>query len=524
VSATTEAAAVRRGAGLFRLPQRGVLAVEGRDRVRWLDGMLSNDVAGLAPGPERSGCYALLLTRKGRIVADLRVLLRPEALWLELPRGAVAPVAETLGRFIVADDVVLRDASQELERLALEGPAAPEILEAALGAPLPLAAEAGAEVELAGVRLLVAAFGWSGAPARQLFAPAGSGEGVARALAQAGAARGLVEAGAEALEILRIEAGVPRLGTELDEEVLPAEARLAGRCRDPRRGSRCRRGHQRLPLPRGGRHRPGLRAGAPRRPGHPAARGGERGAGDGASLPGRGARMSGRGVLVVFARAPRPGQVKTRMCPPLSPDQAAALYAALLADVLDTTADLCRRLELEPVVTVHPGRACAEIARVAPPTFRVIAQRGATLAARMSWAMREAAACGASPILLRGSDSPLLDAAIVSAALEALRGADLAVSPDPDGGYNLIGVRRPVGGLFDQAMSTSKVLDDTLANARRAGLRSALLPVSFDLDTAEDLRELLRERGPSRAESLCPRTLAMLRTLAPPPRKNPRGP
>jgi glycine cleavage system aminomethyltransferase T len=226
VSATTEAAAVRRGAGLFRLPQRGVLAVEGRDRVRWLDGMLSNDVAGLAPGPERSGCYALLLTRKGRIVADLRVLLRPEALWLELPRGAVAPVAETLGRFIVADDVVLRDASQELERLALEGPAAPEILEAALGAPLPLAAEAGAEVELAGVRLLVAAFGWSGAPARQLFAPAGSGEGVARALAQAGAARGLVEAGAEALEILRIEAGVPRLGTELDEEVLPAEARL----------------------------------------------------------------------------------------------------------------------------------------------------------------------------------------------------------------------------------------------------------------------------------------------------------
>jgi folate-binding protein YgfZ len=226
VSAATEAAAVRRGAGLFRLPQRGVLAVEGRDRVRWLDGMLSNDVAGLAPGPERSGCYALLLTRKGRIVADLRVLLRPEALWLELPRGAVAPVAETLGRFIVADDVVLRDASQELERLALEGPAAPEILEAALGAPLPLAAEAGADVELAGVHLLVAAFGWSGAPARQLFAPAGSGEGVAHALAEAGAARGLVEASAEALEILRIEAGVPRLGTELDEEVLPAEARL----------------------------------------------------------------------------------------------------------------------------------------------------------------------------------------------------------------------------------------------------------------------------------------------------------
>jgi folate-binding protein YgfZ len=226
MNAAQQAAAVRCGAGLFRLADRSLVAVEGSDRVRWLDGMVSNDVSSLEPGPERSGCYATLLTRKGRIVADLHVLLRGEAFWLELAAQALAPGIAALERFIVADDVRLRDASGEVERLGLEGPAAPAILEAALGAPLPLAPEACTEVELAGRRVVAAAFGWSGAPARQLFAPAGAGPPLAAALLRAGAPRGLVEAGPAALEILRIEAGIPRLGAELDEDVLPAEAGL----------------------------------------------------------------------------------------------------------------------------------------------------------------------------------------------------------------------------------------------------------------------------------------------------------
>ena len=226
MSAGDEAAAVRNAAGLFRLTGRGLLCVEGQDRLRWLDGMVSNDVAALEAGPQRSGCYATLLSRKGRIVADLHVLLRPEAFWLETAAEAVAPVKATLERFIVADDVVLRDASAEQERLALEGPAAPAILERALGAPLELAPEACAELEIDGVKLLVAAFGWSGAPGFQLFAPVGTGQALAARLERAGAADGLLRAGEAALEILRIEAGIPRLGAELDEDVLPAEARL----------------------------------------------------------------------------------------------------------------------------------------------------------------------------------------------------------------------------------------------------------------------------------------------------------
>ncbi len=221
-----QARGVREGAGLFRLADRGLLRVTGGDRVRWLDGMLSNDVASLEPGPERSGCYAALLTRQGRIVCDFHVLHRGDAFWLETARDAVAPALETLDRFVIADDVTLADASGELERIALEGPAAAAVLEAALGAPLPLAEDACAETELAGVSVVVAAFGWGGGPARQLFVPAGSGGAVAASLHEAGGAIGLVEAGAEVLEILRVEAGVPKLGAELDQEVLPAEARL----------------------------------------------------------------------------------------------------------------------------------------------------------------------------------------------------------------------------------------------------------------------------------------------------------
>ncbi len=223
-----EAAAVRRGAGLFHLAGRGLLGVGGGDRVRWLNGMVTNDVAALAPGPEGSGCYALLLNRQGRILADLHVLLRPEEIWLETAAEAVGRVAQTLARFVVADDVALSDRTGEVARLGLEGPASPRVLERACGRPLRLGPDACAELELAGGPALVAAFGWSGEAALQLLLPRAAEAAAREALLVAGRAEGLVLAGPEALEILRIEAGRPRLGAELEEDVLPAEARLEG--------------------------------------------------------------------------------------------------------------------------------------------------------------------------------------------------------------------------------------------------------------------------------------------------------
>jgi len=226
VNRLAAAAAVRRAAGLFSELPRAVIEVTGSDRTRWLDGMLSNDVASLEPGTSRSGCYATLLTPKGRIVADLQVLLRGEGFWLDLARDAVPAVVEHLGRYIIADDVELVDRSTDFVRLGLEGPAALEIFARSVSNAPRLAPDSCADVEIAGVPLLVAAFGWSGEAALQLFAPVSAAPVVAARIRESGADLGLVEADFEVLEILRIEAGVPRLGAELDETVLPAEAGL----------------------------------------------------------------------------------------------------------------------------------------------------------------------------------------------------------------------------------------------------------------------------------------------------------
>ena len=227
MNAGEQALRCRESAGLFRLEGRGLVVVEGADRVRWLNGMLTNDVAKLAAGRERSGCYALLLTRIGRIVADVHVLLREAAFWLETEQQAVAPLLATLGKYIIADDVRLSEATPSWERFALEGPAASAIFAIAAGEAPGLAPDAADRFEIASTPVLAGAWGVSGEDALQLFVPAGGGAAVAEALRRAGAGRGLLEAGEEALEILRIEAGIPRQGRELSEAVLPAEVGLA---------------------------------------------------------------------------------------------------------------------------------------------------------------------------------------------------------------------------------------------------------------------------------------------------------
>ena len=206
-------------AALFRLPERGVIEVSGSDRVRWLDGMISADVKSAKSG---DGAWGLLLTRQGRVVADLHVLARADAFWLELERAGVAAVLARLSGYVIADDVTLTDRSADFARFALEGSRAAETLAAASGEPVALARHAWRELALAGARPTVAAYGFTGQPAFQLFVPVAAAEPVAAALRTAGAD----EASPDTLECLRIEAGTPRLGHELDESVLPAEAGL----------------------------------------------------------------------------------------------------------------------------------------------------------------------------------------------------------------------------------------------------------------------------------------------------------
>lgn len=211
----------------------------------------------------------------------------------------------------------------------------------------------------------------------------------------------------------------------------------------------------------------------------------------------RGGAEPNGGVVVVFAKAPRAGLVKTRLCPPLLPDQAADLYEHLLDDVLEATARFARQAGFDAVLTVYPGEARADLAARAPKEFRVVAQCGSGLAERMAWAMDEAAAAGATRVLLRGSDNPALSCAHLQAAARSLEDHDVVVSPDLDGGYGLIGMRGAWSGVFDHPMSTHTVLDETLANVARLGLRARVLEGSFDVDEVADIDRLAaaHERG-----------------------------
>ena len=214
-----------------------------------------------------------------------------------------------------------------------------------------------------------------------------------------------------------------------------------------------------------------------------------------------------RAWLVVFAKAPRPGLVKTRLSPPLTLDQSAALYEQMLLDVLAVSARYAAEFDLEAVLAFHPPDAVSELLRLAPLGFRLQAQRGPGLAERMANAFAEGSAASAKWVLLRGSDSPGLGMAQFEEAVGALEGeADLVLTPDGGGGYAMIGMRAPCPSLFEVSMSTGEVLQSTLSAAAERGLNTVVTSPTFDLDTVADLQALAR-LSDEESSDLCPRTV-----------------
>lgn len=211
--------------------------------------------------------------------------------------------------------------------------------------------------------------------------------------------------------------------------------------------------------------------------------------------------------LVVFAKDPQPNRVKTRMTPLLGSQLAAAFYREMLLDVLEESARACAALDLEGVLSVSPEAAMRDLAEMAPNNFRVVAQSGRDLGARMSQEVARALATGAARVVLRGSDNPALGTDEIASLYRALDAVDLAASPDLDGGYGAIGLRVPARAVFDHPMSTDNVLRETLERASAAGLTTATTFGSFDLDTIDDLRHLARVRTTLPRER-CSRTLA----------------
>lgn len=220
-----------------------------------------------------------------------------------------------------------------------------------------------------------------------------------------------------------------------------------------------------------------------------------------------------RGWLIVFAKAPRPGLVKTRMSPPLSPDEASGLYEAMLADVLKASAGFAEALDLEPVLAFHPPDAVAELIVRTPPAFRLQVQKGVGLGERMANAFAEASAAGAPFAILRGSDSPALDLArIEGTKLHLERGTDVVLTPDGAGGYAMVGQRAPDPRIFEVPMSTHDMIDRTVALCADLGLSVHETKPTFDLDRVADLAAL-ESLSRERSSDLCPRTVEAVADL-----------
>jgi rSAM/selenodomain-associated transferase 1 len=180
-------------------------------------------------------------------------------------------------------------------------------------------------------------------------------------------------------------------------------------------------------------------------------------------------------ALVVMAKEPLPGRVKTRLCPPLEPEQAAQLAEAALADTLDAVAwtPAPRR------VLVLDGSPGAWL----PPGFEVMRQRGDGLAERLSNATRDIG----EALVFVGMDTPQVTRALLCDALDRLAGADAILGPTTDGGYWIIGLREPDPSAFaDIPMSTAGTGDAQRERLQQLGLRTIELEPLRDVDSYED--------------------------------------
>jgi rSAM/selenodomain-associated transferase 1 len=185
----------------------------------------------------------------------------------------------------------------------------------------------------------------------------------------------------------------------------------------------------------------------------------------------------------VFARPPIEGEVKTRLSPALPPALARDLYAAMLQDTL-AAVQAARADERVVFWAGDPARAGFAL----PPGWIERRQEGGSLGARLAGAFETLLAPPCKAAVIVGADCPDLEAADLDRAFAALDAADLAIGPAADGGYGLIGLRRPAPGLFEGIdWSTPAVLEQTRARAAAAGLETVLLPALDDIDTPADL-------------------------------------
>ena len=212
--------AVRENAGIFNRSKRGKVRAEGADCLRFLHGMVTNTVESLA---ENEGNYAAVTSARGQTLLDIWVHRLQDCIYMETEPGLATTLIETLDRYLIADDVALSDESNIWDIWGVQGPTALELAGRVVGhIPADLPEHHTVVREFEGTPTWVTARSYTGEPGCDLRIAQNRADSLRRALVTAGG----TPIGWQVEEILRVEAGIPRYGAEIDESVAPLEAGL----------------------------------------------------------------------------------------------------------------------------------------------------------------------------------------------------------------------------------------------------------------------------------------------------------
>jgi hypothetical protein len=227
-------------------------------------------------------------------------------------------------------------------------------------------------------------------------------------------------------------------------------------------------------------------------------------------------------ALGIFAKAPVPGQVKTRLCPPLTPDEAATLHGSFVLDTIERTKAAVGKLKLD----MDRYLACAPSSdhvffkiMEERQGVKLIDQVGDDLGARMHHVVETMFSRGYRQTIIIGTDVPTVPLEYLRQALTLLEDHDLTIGPALDGGYYLIGMNKPMPELFmDIPWSTDQVLRLTQEKAVVHGLKTALLERWRDVDTLDDLEALIdacnaETKKPKNERVFSTRTTGVLQAL-----------
>lgn len=200
-----------------------------------------------------------------------------------------------------------------------------------------------------------------------------------------------------------------------------------------------------------------------------------------------------KNAVICFTRVPRPGQTKTRLLPVLTPEECAGLHWAFLKDL----AQVYRQMDADLFLAYTADPDWGALKEVFPMAAGFIPQEGNGLGEKMDHAIRTVLARGYDAVVLTGADLPLLTKAHLQSGFAALEGADIAIGPTADGGYYLVASKKPCPEIFaGQQYGGRTVFDNTLAAAKAAGYTVAAALPCGDVDTPEDLRQLLTALHP----------------------------